>query len=470
MKIHNVRLGFATNSSSTHSLIFLRGAGDDDVGDAQFGWDFFTAASKDAKSDYLAITLRDNLRHFVSEDIADVVVNAWVGKKDLEDGSVDHQSMMTLPRTWDEKGIDRAFFDDFSRFMLRDDIAILGGNDNTDEKHSLDDGTSFELPLERDGGSSFVARKDGKSGWTLFNRDTGAKIRLSFDAPRDAVAPTKSSAPELVDLKITDFCESGCSYCYQGSTPAGKHASSSTIDSIAWTLSKMKVFEVAIGGGEPTTHPQFSSILWAFRRNGVVPNFTTRSLEWLDDPAKSKEILRAMGGFAFSVDSAKDIVRLAEALKKARVGHNGHGSTKQVNVQYVMGAHDLSRLDEIVEACHEHSLVLVLLGYKRTGRGESRPPKPYAGWVKRLQAIAKNKWLRIGVDTALAAESEAEIKLAAAGGKNANLFYTTEEGKFSMYIDAVAGKMGPSSYCEPLRMRPVVAHDAEHMLEAYAGW
>ena len=47
--IHNLRLGLATNSSSSHSLIFLAKkypVKDHDINDGEFGWNFFTAASR----------------------------------------------------------------------------------------------------------------------------------------------------------------------------------------------------------------------------------------------------------------------------------------------------------------------------------------------------------------------------------------------------------------------------------------
>lgn len=33
--------------------------------------------------------------------------------------------------------------------------------------------------------------------------------------------------------------------------------------------------------------------------------------------------------------------------------------------------------------------------------------------------------------------------------------YSIEEGKFSMYLDALEGKMGPSSFCEEDKMESI---------------
>ena len=224
MKIHNVRLGLANNSSSSHSLIFLKGAKDldDDVDHNEFGWSNFTAGSEEAKRSYLALTLDRSLRSITSPEMAEAIVNAWAGRDADPDGHVDHQSVYAMPLTWDEKGIDKQFFDEFKAFLLQENLAILGGNDNDNTKHPLDNGKSFTLDLLRDGSpNGMVARKDQTSNyWMIFNRNNGTKIRFSFD--QKAKAPTKADFPELVDLKITDYCPFDCSYCLDGSTPVLK--------------------------------------------------------------------------------------------------------------------------------------------------------------------------------------------------------------------------------------------------------
>jgi len=54
----------------------------------------------------------------------------------------------------------------------------------------------------------------------------------------------------------------------------------------------------------------------------------------------------------------------------------------------------------------------------------------------------KESYLTIGIDTALANEYKDQIK------DIDQMLVTYDEGKFSMYIDAVEMKAGASSYCE----------------------
>lgn len=136
MKIFNVRLGLATNSSSTHSIIFLPGGSADQEidGSSGFGWQSFVCASPQAKRDYLAAAIFENLRGAGGEEIAMAVAKAWTeGGRVNAKSYIDHDSQLTLPRAWDGRGLDRVFVEEFREFLLRDGVLVLGGNDNDSE-------------------------------------------------------------------------------------------------------------------------------------------------------------------------------------------------------------------------------------------------------------------------------------------------------------------------------------------------
>ena len=64
INIHNVRFGFATNSSSSHSIIMLRDGAerpDDNIPQLGYGWEEFTLASREEKLLYIAQQVRYNL-------------------------------------------------------------------------------------------------------------------------------------------------------------------------------------------------------------------------------------------------------------------------------------------------------------------------------------------------------------------------------------------------------------------------
>lgn len=458
MRIHNIRLGLATNSSSTHSLVFLgntRGVHDDEVEEGEFGWNFFTAASSDAKMRYLGVVIRDNLRYVLDETMSNIVAESLVGTKLPSDGYVDHQSMWCLPKAWDKVGLDIGFIEDLKQFLLQEKLAILGGNDNTEDEHPLaSQGERVRLGIKEDyGAAPFVCRKDGVY-WTLFNRDSGAKIRMSFD--QQAPPYEKAFAPELVDIKITDYCPFDCKFCYQGSTKEGQHADMPFLYSVARALKHLRVFEVAIGGGEPTMHPQFEDILRNFRSYGVVPNFTTKSLHWMRDQRRAKEILGLAGDFAYSVQRREEAEEFAAHLKLL--------DSSRGSIQCVLGVVDDYSLKSILELAKVTHLRVTLLGYKTTGRGAKHQPIKNPDWIR----IVKKSGANVGVDTAIIAEYGKQLRAAGVPDQ----MMTPFEGKFSAYIDAVEKKMGPSSYCESLQMHKIKnQYDmSTELVERFSKW
>ena len=477
MIIHNIRLGFATNSSSSHSLVFLRGCRDDVDGN-EYGWEQFTIASDKSKLDYLGQQLYGCISQEMGSDVAANVVQAWctdangvsrIKRSALEGGYVDHQSAWHLPKSWDGKGVDREFFDDLKTFMLKEDLVVLGGNDN-DGEHPLAGEGAFQLATQHYSMcGNVVAKKDPSGFWSMFNRSSGAKFRFSFGDYGIVKHPNKSSAPELVDLKITDYCDRGCAYCYQGSTTRGKHATWKTIVDVLTELAKLRVFEVAIGGGEPMKHPEFMNVLRHARSVGIVPNFTTRETAWIGEPI-AHDIAKLVGGIGFSVESAAVVREIAQAVKASKM-FGPYGISNRVVMQVVVGAVPDDELVAIANACHEEHIGVLLLGFKHTKRGRtfgrSLENVVSSKWIDMLTSD-KKRWRRIGVDTALISQFGKQLTPYIEGMRDEDdeddedddagstcAFYTKEEGAFSMYVDAVARKLGPSSYCKPSEMQPI---------------
>ena len=185
MRILNVRLGFATNSSSTHSIVVVDKKYKDKLYGDYFGWERFVLASKKQKKRYLAATLATNLVRLIGKDEALKVTKAYTGVNLEDPYMIDHQSIICLPTTWDEKFIDIPFFEALSEYILRDDIVIVGGNDNEYSESLPVSGRMSPLPfydITDIYGPRLVARYDEEHGyWTVFNRDSGTKVRFEFD-------------------------------------------------------------------------------------------------------------------------------------------------------------------------------------------------------------------------------------------------------------------------------------------------
>jgi len=443
MFVENVRIGFATNSSSTHSIVFYKPGSKwrDYVPGHSFGWENFILVSQKLKQKYLDVTFRDAILRAVKErDVAEVVVQQLLGRPlDENEEYVDHQSRIEIPTKIGQALPNVEYYEDLKRSLLRENVAILGGNDNDDD-HPLAAAASGHVLSDFvlvDRGADLVARKDGDF-WTVFNRNNGTKVRFSFlDHPKDA--PPRR--PELVDLKITDFCPHHCSFCYQGSSSSGKWAEYTDLYNIICFLKDLEVFEIAIGGGEPTTYPEFLELLRSIRQAGMVPNFTTRSLDWLRDGKVWPKVIETCGQFAYSVQKMDDVMALAALLEL-----NGIAKGK-CSINVPMGTVDEFNFEAILTMAAKHDLPVTLLGFKPLGRGASFAREPYGWW---LDAIMKLKgkecsafgFLKVGIDTHLAQEFAVQLEVK----KVDKLLYRTKEGFASCYIDAVNKTLARSSY------------------------
>jgi hypothetical protein len=453
MKIHNVRAGFATNSSSSHSVILV---GDEivpsevDGGDI-YGWENFTLVTQEQKLRYLCAQAFRGVYDSEFDDFVKLVSETSgieIKFDDEENIGVDHQSSWKLPP---EHNSMRALV----RHIMNHELVILGGNDNSDS-HPLSEVFPHDpiCGVLNSYSSKSKVRVDGEY-IVAFDSGTGNKARVSLN--RHAPAYVKSTSPELVDLKITDWCDLGCKFCYQASTTSGKHADVSTIYKIIDTLREMNVFEVAIGGGEPTSHPEFPRILTCLGHSNIVANFTTRTTRWLNDKEIYDAVKNNVGAIGVSCMSAKDLQMVKEIRDSIKPWDDNFAIA-----QHVLGSVPLDVTGEFLNQAFANQQHVLLLGYKTVGFGSSyeRHDKgEVAVFLKML--IEKHENPRMSVDTALVDQYPDLIKALGVP----DVLVTSPEGKFSCYVDAVTQKMGPSSYVEPSEMIPVPSTTEDFLYE-----
>jgi hypothetical protein len=458
MQIFNVRLGFATNSSSSHSVIIVEdpGALVAEPPDGYHGWENFTLIGETRKMRYLAGQIYNNLIRTLPRSLAAIIATHWAGlpvvelaDTDTQDTEapwlgVDHDSVWDIPHGYNTDKPDREFVRDLQTFLLKENTVVLGGNDNDDPHPDKEAGDWVRMPFSTDFNESAVCRKDKKYGyWSIFNKHNGTKIRFCFQhGPPKRMAPAKAYAPELVDLKITDRCNCGCEYCYQESSPDGKHADKIALVRVIGALAVNKVFEVAIGGGDPTLHPYFHELLEKCAKNGVTPNFSTRDHEWLDNPVNRGVFQKCGGAIAISAGDPFTVRRVGAQKLLYRIGSG------KMAIHHVLGTRSLSTVEDMLRACHEVNLPIVLLGYKKIGTKAAKFAASWGmnkidGWEDILIKLREEgKCPRVSVDTALLeAQPQAFQKMGIP-----DILMMPQEGTFSMYVDAVEHKAGPSSY------------------------
>lgn len=264
----------------------------------------------------------------------------------------------------------------------------------------------------------------------LFDRRNGTKLRFALGKYE------KATKPELVDIALTDFCPFSCSFCYMGSTLEGRHSTMEQMGFIIDELSKVRVLEVVLGGGEPTSHPNFVEILQKFHAAGITPNFTTKTAATVRK--LWPQIGHLIGGFAYSAETPLQIRAAAGVLSRGGV------PLDRANLHYVMGLGDRDHFREYLETAHEVGMRVTLLGYKTSGRGKDVIPFPYDWWIEEVSSlIARGICPSLSIDTPMSAQFSGKMPVA-------DFMHFSREGAYSLYIHAPTMKMGASSFSEEI--------------------
>jgi hypothetical protein len=130
----------------------------------------------------------------------------------------------------------------------------------------------------------------------------GKTMRFALD-PRNPIGELEY--PEFFDVKVTSRCSGGCGYCYQSSGDSVCHVGG-IVERFTGYFSRFDAnqmpFQIAFGGGEPTSHPDFPALLEACSALGMVPNYTTNGM-WVSGTSRdsiSEATTRLCGGVAVS--------------------------------------------------------------------------------------------------------------------------------------------------------------------------
>lgn len=107
------------------------------------------------------------------------------------------------------------------------------------------------------------------------------------------------SAPETVHLTLTKKCNLSCSLCYETKKDVPE-MSKGAIFALIDKLAKMRVFQLAIGGGEPFLREDIFDIIEYCQKKGIVPNITTNGT--LIDSSFIKRMGHSVGGVSVSLN------------------------------------------------------------------------------------------------------------------------------------------------------------------------
>ena len=163
---------------------------------------------------------------------------------------------------------------------------------------------------------------------------------------REFSGKEKVNFPESVDVKITDYCNVGCRFCHENSTIQGKHGDLSFAIKV---LDKIKIpCEVAIGGGNPLSHPRLKWFIGELKKQGKIPNITVNALHFDNDVFK----YNCYGvGVSYKKEEHKKILKYWK---------------DNCVIHLIAGYHTIEEL----RTCLKDFKKVLVLGYKNIGRAK----------------------------------------------------------------------------------------------------
>lgn len=253
--------------------------------------------------------------------------------------------------------------------------------------------------------------------------ENGTKIREYENTPNIL-------HPESIDCKITNYCDMYCHYCHEISTTKGLHAD---LDKLKDIISVLPAgVELAIGGGNPLSHPKLLEFLLWLKDKGIIANITVNQGHLLS----YKELLIQL----ITRDLVKGI--------GISVTNNNYTVIKELltltdNIVYhlIAGINNISTIDKLILL---GNCKVLILGYKDFGRGVSFHSKfvddNLADWRTYLYKYITK--CIVSFDNLAIEQLEVKRLLT----KEAwNQFYMGDDFTFTMYIDAVKQEYAPTS-------------------------
>jgi len=114
------------------------------------------------------------------------------------------------------------------------------------------------------------------AGGEATTRDVaGFSSVLTQDLAQSSADGFTLSAPEVVHVAITACCTRSCPGCYVSRSGGGQELTVAEWCALIDQWASMRVFQLAVGGGEPSLYEGLFDVLRYARERGIIPNLTT---------------------------------------------------------------------------------------------------------------------------------------------------------------------------------------------------
>ena len=265
--------------------------------------------------------------------------------------------------------------------------------------------------------------KNGNFATKIFS--DGTKIRETED---DEFIPEFA---ENMDIKISNYCDMGCKFCHEGSTKNGKHGDVLNQKFIE-TLHPYQ--EVALGGGDATSHPDLIPFLHKLKDRKVIVNMTVNHQHFEQKQELIKKLVdeKLIYGLGVSlVNPTDEFISLIQQYPNAVI-HVINGILKPSDV----------------EMLSDKNLKMLILGYKQLRRGGEWYSEDHENiiikqmWLKENLGGIIERFKVVSFDNLAIEQLEVQRLMSQ---EEWDEFYMGDDGSMTYYIDMVEQKFARSS-------------------------
>lgn len=229
----------------------------------------------------------------------------------------------------------------------------------------------------------------------MFNKKTGFFARMEN---KNETHPRYSAhGPELLDISLTNYCEEKCSICYKYKDNKILHMGIDEYRKILMMAKECDVLQIALGGGNPVSHPCFTKIIQETRETfGIVPSYTTNGNGLTDEILKKTETF--CGAMALSLfNNRKKIEENLVRISKYKI---------KVNIHFVLTNESVNTAIELLKGkddlLYKYNInAIIFLNYKPVGKLASQRLlfKHSSKLDLFFKAVQDNKTIKIGFDS-----------------------------------------------------------------------
>ena len=238
--------------------------------------------------------------------------------------------------------------------------------------------------------SNWVSYKNGNYNVSI-NLKNGTKIR------ENDLDYFEANTVESMDIKITNYCSGtgvffsqqnengGCPYCHENSGPNGKHADLRE----ASFLDKLHPYaELAIGGGNPLSHPDLDYFLQYCKDKEFISSMTVNQVHFEKEFDRLKRYRDEQLIYGLGISLMKITPEFIEKVKEF----------PNAVIHVINGIVTVEQLEQL----KNNNLKILILGYKEVRRGiknyadnKDKIDFSKSALYKKLPDIIEENWFRV---------------------------------------------------------------------------